>query len=192
MNAKVTNILIVGVGGQGTILASRILSSVVQKNNYDVKLSEIHGMAQRGGSVVTQIRFGQTVNSPLIEVGDADYILSFELLEGIRWLPYLKPDGVIIVNKQQIEPMPVIIGKQKYPEKIEELIKNQVKNTVFYDGLEVAETLGNPKTLNVVLIGILARYLDFPTKDWIKAIEKTVPAEVLELNQKAFWAGYKS
>lgn len=191
MNDKTVNLLIVGVGGQGTILASRILTSVIQKNGFDVKLSEIHGMAQRGGSVVTQIKFGESVNSPLIDPGDADYILSFELLEGLRWLPYLKSDGTIIINEQKIEPMPVIIGKQKYPEEVEKVISAQAENAIFYDGLSIAQSYGNPKVLNVVLIGVLARYLSFPLEDWLESIAETVPPKVLELNKNAFLAGYK-
>ncbi|HHV72065.1 MAG TPA: indolepyruvate oxidoreductase subunit beta [Clostridia bacterium] len=192
MSNNVTNVLIVGVGGQGTILASRILTTVIQQNNYDVKLSEIHGMAQRGGSVVTQVRFGDSVNSPLVELNNADYILSFELLEGLRWLPYLKKDGVIIVNKQQIEPMPVIIGKQQYPDQIERIINDQVSKAVFFEALPIAEALGNTKVLNVILIGVLARYLPFSLEDWMKAIEEKVPAKALEINKKAFLAGYQA
>lgn len=184
------DILMVGVGGQGTILASKILSMVAQTMGYDVKVSEIHGMAQRGGSVVTQVRIGEKIYSPIIAEGQADIILAFEKLEALRWLYYLKPEGTIIINDQEIEPVPVILGVQKYPDDVIAQIKSRTDKTVVVNGLDLALKSGNVKALNVVLIGAMAKHIDIPENVWIEAIEEKVPARFLEANKKSFAAGY--
>lgn len=184
------NIMIVGVGGQGTLLASKILGIVAMKKSYDVKVSEVHGMAQRGGSVVTYVKFADKVYSPIIEKGEADIILAFEQLEAMRWIDYLKNNGKIIINKQKIDPMPVIIGKAKYPENIVEKIKGVVKNTVTVEALPIAKECGNIKAVNVVLIGVLARSTEIEKEVWLEAIREVVPQKMLDVNIKAFEAGY--
>lgn len=189
-NNKVTNVLLVGVGGQGTILASRILSFLAQDKGYDVKVSEIHGMAQRGGSVVTQVRMGPKVYSPLIGEGQADVILAFERLEALRWLGYLKTGGTMIINDQVIEPAPVIMGLQKYPDKIVERIKNKVPDTVALDALSIAHKCGNDKASNVVLMGVLARKMGFAKERCFAALEAKVPPKFLDLNKQAFEEGW--
>lgn len=183
------NIMIVGVGGQGTLLASRILGSVVIGEGYDVKVSEVHGMSQRGGSVVTYVKYGEEVYSPIIDKGGADVILAFEMLEAYRALPYLKKDGEMIVNSQKILPMPVITGKMEYPKDIDKKLSECVKLTTV-DALTLAEIAGNAKAVNVVLIGVLAKGSEIPYEKWIAAIEKTVPEKFLEINKKAFDLGY--
>lgn len=183
------NILIVGVGGQGTLLTSRILGKVALDAGFDVKLSEVHGMAQRGGSVVTHVRYGEKVNAPIIEVGQADVILSFEKLEAARYAHYLRDGGAIIVNTQEIDPMPVVIGAAKYPNDIiEKLVKKNKLITV--DALSQAEKLGNIKVLNTFILGLLAQHLQFEQVEWVKAIEETVPQKSVELNIRAFETGY--
>jgi len=184
------NIMIVGVGGQGTLLASRILGNVALKKDYDVKVSEVHGMSQRGGSVVTYVKMGKNVYTPIVEKGDADIILAFEQLEAIRWVDYLHSDGTIIVNEQRINPMPVIIGKAKYPEDIITKIKNCCKNVVSLDALSVAKNCGNIKAVNMVLIGIMARSMNIEKEIWLEAIRETIPEKLLEVNIKAFEEGY--
>lgn len=185
-----TNILIVGVGGQGTVLASKICGYVAETAGMDVKLSEIHGMSQRGGSVVTHVRMGEKVYSPLIMEGMADIIMAFEELEGLRWLKYLKEKGIIIVNTQQILPMPVIVGNAKYPQAVTaEMNKLGVAN-IPIDAAHVAGKLGTSKAANVVLIGALAKKLDFPKEYWLQGIKAAVKPEFLELNLAAFEAGY--
>lgn len=187
-----TNILIVGVGGQGTILASRILSQVVLSAGYDVKVSEIHGMSQRGGSVVTQVRFGEKVHAPIITAGEVDAILAFEQLEAKRWLPTLKEGGTMIVNTQKINPMPVIVGAAKYPKTILADME-KVANVVPLDALGEAMKAGNQKAVNVVLLGVLSARLEdkiqIKEEAWLEALEKSVPAKLLEINMKAFKAG---
>lgn len=190
--SKVTNILLVGVGGQGTILASKILSQVALESGFDVKMSEIHGMAQRGGSVVTQVRLGQQIFSPLVQEGEADIILAFEQLEALRWLPYLREDGAIIVNTQVIEPMPVITGVAQYPENIISNIRAKRANVTAVDALEKALEAGNPKASNVVLMGVLARKMGLDRELWQKALAAKIPAKLLEVNRRAFAAGYES
>jgi indolepyruvate ferredoxin oxidoreductase, beta subunit len=194
--SKTTSILMGGVGGQGIILASKILSQVIQSHNLDLKLSEIHGMAQRGGSVLTHVRFGDVVHSPLIEAGQADYVMASEKLEAWRWLPFLRPGGTMVVNTQEIKPMPVIIGVQKYPQSIAEKLDalavegGPVGKLFALNALEVARSCGQPKATNVVLTGVLARTLEFPLESWLKALDDVVPARFREENQKAFLAGY--
>jgi len=185
------NVLLVGVGGQGTILASRIIAYVVQANDLSVKLSETHGMAQRGGSVVTHLRAGKEICSPLIDEGQADIILSFEQLEAWRWLPYLKRGGMVVVNSQVIYPVPVILGYQKYPENILEKLKKNIPRTFAVDALALAREAGNERTVNVVLLGVLAKNLEFDQSFWLQALESILPARVLEPNKKAFLLGYQ-
>lgn len=189
-NNKVMNIFIVGVGGQGTILASRILSYLGEQAGYDVKVSEIHGMAQRGGSVVTQVRLGKKVHSPLIAEGQADIILAFERLEALRWMHYLKKGGVMIINDQAIEPVPVLMGLQEYPANIVERIRRKVPDTIAIDALALARKCGNDKASNVVLMGVLARKMGFAKEKCMQALVAKVPAKFLELNKCAFEEGW--
>ena len=185
-----TSIMIVGVGGQGTLLASRIIGNAIVAQGYDVKMSEVHGMAQRGGSVVTYVKYGDKVHSPIIKEKGADIILAFEELEAYRWISYLKEDGKLIINTQQTDPMPVIMGKQKYPENIIEKLEKINDNTIPIDALKLALQAGNVKAVNVVLIGLLAKYTNISKDEWIKSIEETVPKKFLEVNKKAFELGY--
>ena len=182
--------MIVGVGGQGTLLASRILGNTIIKEGYDVKLSEVHGMSQRGGSVVTYVKYGKKVYSPIIDKGEADIILAFEMLEAYRALPYLKKGGKLIVNTQKIDPMPVITGAMEYPADIKEKLEKKV-DLIAFDALTLAKEAGNTKAVNVVLIGQLAKNSEIEYEKWIKAIEDTVPEKFLEINKKAFDLGYK-
>lgn len=188
--SDITNILIVGVGGQGTILASRVLAGVIQRIGQDVKISEIHGMAQRGGSVVTQVRYGKKVASPIISVGEADLILAFEKLEALRWLPNLKQDGSIIINDQRIDPMPVIMGTVQYPTNALDIIRNEHHNVFVIDGLKEAVEAGNSKVVNVVLLGLLSRHLNIDKAIWLEVIRKIIPPKFLDVNLKAFEAGW--
>ena len=183
-----TSIMIVGVGGQGTLLASKLLGSVLIARGYDVKLSEVHGMSQRGGSVVTYVRFGDRVYSPIVDQGEADCILSFEILESARWISYLKKGGKLITNTQKTWPMPVITGAAQYPEGIVEKL-SAMADVQAVDALALAEQAGSAKAVNVVLIGVLSRQMDIPEETWLKAIEETVPPKFLELNKKAFALG---
>lgn len=189
---KPVDVLLVGVGGQGTILASKILCAAAISIGYDLKMSEIHGMAQRGGSVVTQVRLGEKVNSPMVEKGCAEVILAFEQLEGLRWLPYLKKGGTMIVNKQTISPVPVLAGLAEYPANVLEYIEQKVPGAVLLNALGKAIECGNAKAANVVLLGALASRLPIPLANWEKTLEETVPPKFLEVNQKAFKAGYDS
>lgn len=188
----VKSILFVGVGGQGTILASKVLTEGLLKYGYDVKMSEVHGMAQRGGSVSTQVRFGKKVYSPLIEKGDADVIVSFEKSEAARWISYLKKDGYLVVNDYEIYPVPVLIGQEKYPENVNEKLKQTVKNTIVVDAAKIAEELGNIKAQNVVLLGALIKALNLENIDWNSVLETVVPPKALELNKKALQNGLQA
>lgn len=183
------NILIVGVGGQGTILASRILAQVAQDAGYDVKVSEIHGMSQRGGSVTTQVRCSKQVAAPIITPGTVDVALAFERLEALRALPWLKEGGTIIINQQELMPMPVITGAAAYPADITEKIEAAAGEAIFLDAVELAQKAGNVKAVNLVLLGKLASKLPIADVVWQKAIADIVPAKVLEINQKAFAFG---
>ncbi len=187
--SNTTNIMIVGVGGQGTLLASRILGNVLLEKGYDVKVSEVHGMSQRGGSVVTYVKYGEKVYSPIIDKGEADMILAFELLEAYRALPWLKKGGKLIVNDQKINPMPVITGAMSYPDDIAGKLSNSVNTTVL-DALSLATEAGNTKAVNVVLIGVMAKNTDIPYEQWIDTIRTTVPPKFLDVNLKAFDLGY--
>jgi len=185
------NIMIVGVGGQGTLLTSRILGGITQDAGYDVKLSEVHGMAQRGGSVVTFVRYGDKVAEPIVEEGCADVLIAFERLEALRFAHFLKPDGVLIVNNQRIDPITVVTGAMEYPDNIIEDLSRDY--TVFaVDAMAEAKKLGNAKTFNVVVLGVAAKHMDFSKEAWLSVIERTVPSKTVELNQKAFLMGYES
>ena len=183
------NIMIVGVGGQGSLLASKLLGRLLLTRGYDIKVSEVHGMSQRGGSVVTYVRFGHKVYSPVIDKGMADYIVSFELLEAARWTEYLKKDGKIIVNTQQINPMPVIIGAAEYPENLVEKMVAAGIDVDAFDALSLAEQAGSTKAVNIVLMGHLSRNFDFTEEEWLTALEQSVAPKFLELNKKAFMLG---
>ena len=181
---RTKNIMIVGVGGQGTLLASKLLGRLLLEKGYDVKVSEVHGMSQRGGSVVTYVRYGDKVYSPIIDKGEADIIISFELLEAARWTEFLKPDGT-----QEINPMPVITGAAEYPTELVKKIMALGVNLDAIDALSLAEEAGTSKAVNLVLMGRLSKYFDFTTEEWMAAIEKSVPSKFLEINKKAFLLG---
>lgn len=183
------NIMIVGVGGQGSLLASKLLGRLLLTKGYDIKVSEVHGMSQRGGSVVTYVRFGDKVYSPMVDKGEADYIVSFELLEAARWTEYLKPDGRIVVNAQQINPMPVITGAAEYPADLVAKMQAAGIQVDAIDALSLAETAGSAKAVNIVLMGHLSRHFDFTLDEWMEAIEKSVPPKFLKLNKQAFILG---
>ena len=185
------NVMIVGVGGQGSLLASKLLGRLLVDEGYDVKVSEVHGMSQRGGSVVTYIRFGDKVYSPVIEDGEADFIVSFEKIEAARYAEKLKKDGVIIVNTQQIDPMPVIIGAATYPNAIIDEMKGKGIHVDDIDALELARQAGSAKACNIVLMARLAKYFDMPKEKWLAAIEKSVKPQFVELNKRAFELGYE-
>lgn len=184
------NIMIVGVGGQGTLLTSRILGGIMVEGGYQVKLSEVHGMAQRGGSVVTFVRYGEEVAEPIVEEGQADILIAFERLEALRYAHFLKPDGVIIANDQRIDPMPVVTGAAKYPENIlEDLAK---ENRVYQvDAQKKALELGNSRVFNIIVLGLAAKHMNFTKQQWLDVIAKTVPPKTIEINQKAFLVGYE-
>ncbi len=186
---KQLNIMIVGVGGQGTLLASRILGHVYMDLGYDVKVSEVHGMSQRGGSVVTYVKCGEKVASPVICRGEADIILSFEQLEAARWLPYLKKDGVLITNIQKINPMPVVTGAMEYPEGLIEKMQAAGVNLVAVDALALAQQAGTAKAVNVALIGVMAKHLGLDEDILRQAIRELVPEKFLDINLRAFDLG---
>lgn len=185
------NIMIVGVGGQGTLLTSRILGSLAQNSGYEVKVSEVHGMAQRGGSVVTYVRYGEYVAEPIVEEGQADLIIAFERLEALRYAHYLKVDGVLVVNDWKINPMPVVIGMAEYPAGI---IKQLAETYQVYhiNAVEEAKKLGNPRVFNMIVLGLAARHMAFTRTDWYQAIEQSVPPKTTAINRQAFDAGYDS
>ena len=186
MKAKF-DLVIVGVGGQGTLLASKILGRLAMNADLGVKVSEVHGMSQRGGSVITHVRVGEEVFAPMVPLGKADYLISFELLEAARAAAYLKKDGVAIVNTQRISPMPVVTGAMAYPEKPEKLLEGHRFEAT--DALRMAIDAGNQKALNLVLLGMLARHLDFSNEEWYEAIGACVPRKTLEVNIRAFDMG---
>lgn len=183
------NVMIVGVGGQGSLLASKLLGRLLLSKGYDIKVSEVHGMSQRGGSVVTYVRFGDKVYSPVIDKGEADFIVSFELLEAARWTEFLKPGGKLIANTQQINPMPVIIGAAEYPEDLVGKMQSAGIDLDAVDALSLAEQAGSAKAVNLVLMGKLSKYFDIPEEEWLATIEQSVPAKFLEMNKKAFALG---
>ena len=189
---KTKNVMIVGVGGQGSLLASKLLGRLLLTKGYDIKVSEVHGMSQRGGSVVTYVRFGDKVYSPVIDKGEADYIVSFELLEAARWTEFLKPGGKIITNTQQVNPMPVVTGAAQYPENLVEKMVQAGLDVDAIDALSLAEQAGSSKAVNLVLMGRLSKYFDFTEEEWLAAIEASVPPKFLEMNKKAFALGEKA
>jgi indolepyruvate ferredoxin oxidoreductase beta subunit len=186
------NIMIVGVGGQGSLLASKLLGKIFLENGFDVKVSEVHGMSQRGGSVLTYVRVGEKVYSPIIDEGEADYVISFEILEAARAAKFLKKDGKIISNLQEINPMPVVAGKAEYPVSLAEKMKDMGIDIDAFDALQLAEEAGSSKAVNLVLMGRLSKHFGFSEEEWIATIEKSVPAKFLEMNKKAFRLGRDS
>lgn len=188
--SKTKNIMIVGVGGQGSLLASKLLGRLLTDEGYDVKVSEVHGMSQRGGSVVTYVRYGKSVASPIIDIGQADFIVSFEKLEGARYSRYLAENGRIIVNTQEIDPMPVITGAAEYPSDILEKLSEQGVKIDSLDALSLAEKAGASKAVNIVLMGRLASYLDIEPEKWKTAIANTVNKKFIEINERAFDLGF--
>ena len=187
---KTTSIMIVGVGGQGSLLASRLLGTLLTDEGYDVKVSEVHCMSQRGGSVVTYVRYGEKVYSPIVTEGECDYIISFEKLEAARYASCLKKGGKIVTNTQQIDPMPVITGAAEYPEDVLDKLKAEGFEIDDFDALTPAVEAGSAKAVNIVLMGHFAAHTEIPKEKWMKALEKTVPAKFLEMNRKAFDLGY--
>ena len=186
---KTKNIMIVGVGGQGSLLASKLLGQLLLSQGYDVKVSEVHGMSQRGGSVVTYVRYGERVASPVIDRGEADFIVSFEVLEAARWLPYLAPGGQIVTSVQQIDPMPVVTGSMTYPEQLVEKMRGAGVKVDALDCLSLANEAGSNRAVNIVLMGRLSHYFDLPREAWMEAMRAVVPAKFLQLNEKAFDLG---
>lgn len=183
------NIMIVGVGGQGTLLTSRILGGLAIERGFDVKLSEVHGMAQRGGSVVTYVRYGAKVFEPIVEEKEADVLIAFERLEALRYVHFLKPGGVLIVNDWRINPMPVVIGAAQYPENILENLEKENK-VVSVNAMEAAKELGNQRVFNLIILGMAAKYLDFTNEEWHQVVGKLVPPKTIDINIKAFEKGY--
>ena len=184
------NIMIVGVGGQGTLLTSRILGGITVDAGYDVKLSEVHGMAQRGGSVVTFVRYGEKVAEPIVEEGQADLLIAFEMLEAKRYAHFLKKDGVLVVNEQRIDPITVVTGAATYPEGIVEELEKEY-SVLKINAMDEALKLGNSKVFNIIVLGMAAKHMDFSKEDWLKVIEKTVPPKTVEMNKKAFLLGFE-
>lgn len=189
---KTTSVMIVGVGGQGSLLASKLLGRLLVDEGFDVKVSEVHGMSQRGGSVVTYVRFGERVYSPIVTEGEADVIISFEKLEAARYAKYLKKGGKMVVNTQQIDPMPVIIGAAQYPETVLDELTQKGVDIDALDALSLAEKAGSSKAVNIVLMGKASKYFDIPYEKWIAAIENTVAPKFVEMNKKAFELGYNA
>lgn len=183
------SILFVGVGGQGIILASKILTEGLIKFGYDVKMSEVHGMAQRGGSVTTQVRFGEKVYSPLIGVGEADVLVSFEKVEAARWISYLKEGGSLVVNDYEIYSLPVLIGQEQYPDNVLDELKSKVKNLKIFSAAGIAEEIGNIKTQNIVLLGALIKALGLENMDWESVVKENLPEKMHDINIKALRAG---
>jgi indolepyruvate ferredoxin oxidoreductase beta subunit len=187
---KNLNVMVVGVGGQGTLLTSRIIGKTALNAGYDVKMSEVHGMAQRGGSVVTFVRFGEKVNEPVVEEGCADVLIAFERLEAMRYSHYLKKDGIMIVNDCRIDPMTVVIGASQYPNDIIETLKEK-HNVYVLDGGAIAKELGNTKVLNSVVLGLSAKHIGFTKEEWLDVVKSTVPTKTVKINVNAFNKGYE-
>ena len=186
---KTTNIMIVGVGGQGSLLASKLLGNLLVDEGYDVKVSEVHGMSQRGGSVVTYVKFGEKVYSPIVDTGECDYLIAFEKIEAARYASYLKEGGKTIVNTQEIEPMPVITGACDYPANALDKLCSLGLSVDSLDALTPAIEAGSAKAVNIILMGRLSKYMDIPEEKWINAIKKSVAPKFVELNLKAFELG---
>lgn len=189
MSSNTKSIMIVGVGGQGTLLASRILGNVILQQDFDVKVSEVHGMSQRGGSVVTYVKYGEKVYSPVVNEGEADFIISFEKLEAARWMSFLKKGGKLVTNIQEIDPMPVITGAAQYPDDIIGKMKAKGIDVLSVDALALASEAGSEKAVNVVLMGVLSKLMSFDKEAWVKAITQCVPPKFLEVNKAAFEFG---
>ena len=189
---KTKSVMIVGVGGQGSLLASKLLGRLLVDEGYDVKVSEVHGMSQRGGSVVTYVRYGEKVYSPIVTAGEADIIIAFEKLEAARYAPYLKADGRLVVNTQQIDPMPVIIGAAEYPVDVLDELTAKGLSVDALDALTLAQQAGSAKAVNIVLMGRAAKYFDIPYERWLTAIENTVAPKFVEMNKKAFDLGFNA
>ncbi|MGM0409954.1 MAG: indolepyruvate oxidoreductase subunit beta [Bacillota bacterium] len=189
---KSVNIMLAGVGGQGVLLASEVISKVAMEKGYDVKKSEVHGMAQRGGSVVSNVRFGEKIYSPIIAEGEADILLAFEKLEALRWLNYLKEDGIIITNTQKIDPLPVANGREKYPEKVMDKLEKSGHKVISLDALSKAREAGTQKAINTVLLGALANEIDISKDLFEKVIKENVPESTIEINTTAFKAGFEA
>ena len=187
---KELNVMVVGVGGQGTLLTSRIIGKTALNAGFDVKLSEVHGMAQRGGSVVTFVRFGEKVSEPVVEEGSADILIAFERLEALRYAHFLKKEGVIVVNDCRIDPMTVVIGASEYPEDIIETLGKSHK-VYKINGVEIAKELGNSKVLNSVVLGLSAKHIGFTKEEWLEVVKNTVPAKTVDINVQAFEKGYE-
>ena len=183
------NIMVVGVGGQGTLLTSRIIGKTALNEGWDVKMSEVHGMAQRGGSVVTYVRYGDKVFEPTCEEGTVDVLISFERLEALRYAHFLKKDGIMVVNDTRIDPMTVVIGAKEYPQGILESL-SQSHKVYTIDGGKIAKELGNSKVLNSVVLGLSAKHIGFTKEEWIKVLQETVPPKTIEINTEAFEKGY--
>jgi indolepyruvate ferredoxin oxidoreductase beta subunit len=189
MSNSITNILLVGVGGQGILLASEILSEAAMLAGFDVKKSEIHGMSQRGGSVVSHVRYGTEVFSPIVPEGEGDILFGFELMETFRSLPLLKPHGTVVANDLKISPPSVLMGQESYPSGLSEKIKREFDDFLLLDGQKLASDAGNVKTANTVLLGAVSKRLNISEEFWMNALEKMVPAKALEVNKKAFRLG---
>jgi len=189
MSEQITNILLVGVGGQGILLASEILSETFMLAGFDVKKSEIHGMSQRGGSVVSHVRYGKEVFSPLVPEGEGDILFGFELMETSRYLSLLKPNGTVVANDLRIPPPSILMGQETYPEELVAQMRSRFTNFLLVDGQKLATEAGNPRAANTVLLGAVSTRLDIPEEFWLKALEKMVPAKALEINKKAFLMG---
>lgn len=185
------NFLLVGVGGQGTLTASDILANVGLQAGYDVKKSEVHGMSQRGGAVISHVRFAEKVYSPLIALGEADYLLSFELLESLRWAHFVHPKGTVLVNIQELPPVAVTSGQAEYPERetVRQELSQRARQVLFVRGLEIAQELGNARVTNTVLLGALSAFLPLAPEIWEGVILETVPERYRELNRQAFYLG---
>ncbi|MFA5562354.1 MAG: indolepyruvate oxidoreductase subunit beta [Eubacteriales bacterium] len=184
------NLMIVGVGGQGSLLASKLLGHLLVREGYDVKVSEVHGMSQRGGSVVTYVRCGTQVCSPLVTEGEADFLVAFEALEGARWVPYLKPGGRLIVSTQQIDPMPVVVGAAAYPDTVLQQLRDRGLSVDALDALSLAERAGSARAANMVLMGRLAHHFHLPAERWLDAMAEVVKPKFLQMNRQAFLSGY--
>jgi indolepyruvate ferredoxin oxidoreductase beta subunit len=191
MKNGTTNILIVGVGGQGVLLASEILSEVAKSSDLDTKKSEVHGMSQRGGVVTSHVRFGEKVFSPLIPNGEADAVLAFELAEGLRWSHQCKSGGITIVNNQKIIPTIVSTGKFSYPDSPADKIKKKNPGARIINAFELAKELGNSRLVNTIMLGVLSQFLDLEEEKWIEVIQRMAPKGTGELNKKAFLEGRK-
>lgn len=191
MNTNNANILIVGVGGQGILLTADILAMLLMDNGFDVKQAEVHGMSQRGGSVHSMVRYGKRVESPLITRGEADYLLAYEELEAMRWAPFVRPSGVVIVNRQRIAPAPVALGVAAYPEDPLGRLSKTFKNVISLNAIELGKKAGNARAANLAMLGALAAGLPFDKKQWLDTIARRVPASTLQVNQKAFELGWE-